>query len=883
LADKLRIFQLAKDLNVDSKVIIDKCRAENVDVRNHMSTVSAGLAATIREWFSDIGGDTATQTAAPVDLKQVRRKRRAPSAAPAEAPSVPEAAVIEVAETEVPALIVEEPSAEPAILEPLEDEQPAEPVPVLAREDGHAAAAEVRPRPAEPPAPAPPEPKKPQLIAPAGPQHVPRPVQLRGPRVIRVEKPEALPPPRRPRLRQAGIPATPAAEAPPPPGSARGKVRSKTYQSSEEPAKAPRPGRRRGSDAGELIMEWKDSDLAERQERIRGATGRRARRRASEGRGAVEYRAITRAQVSEPIVLKEFCSATGLSLAQLSPKMLNDLKIIPNINMTLENETAILLASEFGIELIVAQARSPLDAIRDEFERREQPQLTHRAPVVTFLGHVDHGKTSLLDAIRQSRVAKGEAGGITQHIGAYHVERDGRSVTFLDTPGHEAFTAMRARGANLTDVVVLVVAADDGVMPQTREAINHARAAGVPIVVALNKIDVPGVDLNKIYGQLSEQQLAPAEWGGQTDVIKTSATQGIGIDDLLEHLSTLSELLEFKADPTLAAYGHVIEAEMKAGVGPVARVLIQDGSLRRGQFIVCGPGFGKVRSIKDDQGRDLEIAGPSMPVEVSGLDDLPSAGDELFQVESLRRAEDIAKQVKQQLRRSSLSTVSKPKTLEELFGQKQAGTIPELGVILKADMQGSVDVLRKTLTEIPSNEVRVDVLHSGVGAINESDVLLAEASGALVVGFQVVPEAKVQRLADEKGVDVRMYRVIYDLLDDIKQALEGLLEPEQKVERRGEAEVRDVFKYGKVGSVAGCYVRDGSFTRQYLVRVIRDGVVVRDAARLTSLRRYKDDVKEVKAGYECGMKIEGFDDVKPGDVLESYEIVKVARKLQVSS
>jgi translation initiation factor IF-2 len=366
-------------------------------------------------------------------------------------------------------------------------------------------------------------------------------------------------------------------------------------------------------------------------------------------------------------------------------------------------------------------------------------------------------------------------------------------------------------------------------------------------------------------------------------VIKTSATQGIGIDDLLEHLSTLSELLEFKADPTLAAYGHVIEAEMKAGVGPVARVLIQDGSLRRGQFIVCGPGFGKVRSIKDDQGRDLEIAGPSMPVEVSGLDDLPSAGDELFQVESLRRAEDIAKQVKQQLRRSSLSTVSKPKTLEELFGQKQAGTIPELGVILKADMQGSVDVLRKTLTEIPSNEVRVDVLHSGVGAINESDVLLAEASGALVVGFQVVPEAKVQRLADEKGVDVRMYRVIYDLLDDIKQALEGLLEPEQKVERRGEAEVRDVFKYGKVGSVAGCYVRDGSFTRQYLVRVIRDGVVVRDAARLTSLRRYKDDVKEVKAGYECGMKIEGFDDVKPGDVLESYEIVKVARKLQVSS
>ncbi len=904
MADKLRIHQLAKQLNVDSKTILAKCRAEQVDVKNHMSTVSAGLAATIGEWFSESsGGGTATETAEKVDLKKVRkpRKPRAVAEAPVEVPAVAE----ESATEDAPPI---ETPAEPVVVPesaPVETVEPA-PVEIAAQAPAPDIEPEPEPEPEQIEAPvveapevvatvapdteveveAEPEAEVEEIV-PAGPQNVPVPVQLQGPRVIRVEEPDRLPAPRRaPRFRQTGLsgggggPAgPPGAPAPAGAGSAAGRrTRSKTYQG-EDAKKKRSTHRRRGSDAGEQLREWKDSDLQERQERLRGATGRRVKRRASEGRGSVEHRAITTAQVTEPIVLKEFCAATGLSMVQLTPKFMSEFKILPNINMHLERAVAELLAEEFDIELTVVAARSPLDDIRDEFKNRERPNLKTRAPVVTFLGHVDHGKTSLLDAIRETRVTKGEAGGITQHMGAYYFERDDLRVTFLDTPGHQAFTAMRARGANLTDVVVLVVAADDGVMPQTREAINHAKAAGVPIVVALNKIDIPGVDENKVFGQLAEQELVPTEWGGNVDVIRTSATSGTGIDTLVEHLSTLSELLELKGDPTQPAHGRVIEAEMKPGVGAVARILIQDGSIKKGDFIVCGPGFGKVRSLKDDHGRDMDHPGPSMPVEVSGLDDLPSAGDEFFQVDSLKKAEQIAEQVKQQARRKSLGSSSKPKTLEDLFGQKKAGEIPELNVIVKADVQGSVDVLRQSLEEFPSDQVKLQVLHTAVGAINESDILLAEASGAIVVGFQVVPDSKVQRLADEKSVDIRLYRVIYDLMDDIKLALEGLLEPERRLERRGEAEVREIFKVGKIGTVAGCFMRDGVIARSHTVRVIRDGVVVRDESKLSSLRRFKDDVKEVKNGYECGIKLEGFDDIKPGDVIEAYEVVQVARSL----
>lgn len=906
MADKLRIHQIAKELGISSKAILMKCAAEGVEVKNHMSTVSAGLAATIHEWFSDhknSSTSSATETAERVDVAKLRkaqsarrRKRKKEDAATEETKEPEEITRAKPApkkKTRRTAAAKSEPEpaedtsvavAEPPETSTVEQEEDIKPAGTTDDQSEEAPPADVPEQKVaevqkskEPPAP-------PQ---PAGPQNVPEPAKLSGPRVIRVEAPEPVRRPHRagpPRQREdVAATGTDWVSGTPDSHSSR-KGRSKTYQGvdQEEERRKRSAGtrrRNRGSESGDQLKEWRDQDLAERRERLRGATGRRAKRRASEGGGAVVHRVVTQAQVSEPIVLKDFCSNTGLSMAQIAPKLISDHKLLPSLNMVLDKDTAVLVADDFGIELQVIEARSPLDNIREEFRRRERPHLQRRAPVVTFLGHVDHGKTSLLDAIRHSRVTQSEAGGITQHMGSYHLDREGLSVTFLDTPGHQAFTAMRARGAQLTDVVVLVVAADDGVMPQTVEAINHAKAADVPIVVALNKIDLPGVDLNKIYGQLAEHDLAPAEWGGSTDVIKTSATEGSGVDDLVEHLSTLSDLLELTGDPTVPARGRVIESEMKSGVGVVARVLIQDGSLKRGDVLVCGPAFGKVRSLKNDQRNELAVAGPSMPVEIAGLDELPSAGDEMYQVDSLKRAEQVAYQIKQDRRRNSLIRFNKPTSLEDLFSQRETGEVPELNVIIKADAQGSADVLNKALMDIPSDEVKLNILHSGVGGVVESDVLLAEASDAIIIGFQVVADTSVRRIADEKQVDIRHYRVIYNVLDDIKKALEGLLTPDEQLEQRGQAEVRELFKVSKIGTVAGCYVREGTIARTYKARVIRDSVVIRDESDIESLRRFKDDVKEVKSGYECGIKISGFDDVKPGDVIEAYEVVKIARTL----
>ena len=544
-----------------------------------------------------------------------------------------------------------------------------------------------------------------------------------------------------------------------------------------------------------------------------------------------------------------------------------------------------MVAMEFGVELEVAAARNALESLREEFEQRTREHLEHRPPVVTFLGHVDHGKTSLLDRIRKTEVAEGEEGGITQHVGAYQVATDGLSVTFLDTPGHAAFTAMRARGANLTDVVVLVVAADDGVMPQTVEAINHARAANVPIVVALNKIDLPSSDVNRVYGQLAENDLTPTEWGGQTDVIKTSAATGEGIDSLIEHLAALSELLELKADAAVPASGTVIEAQMRDGVGPTARVLVQEGTLEVGDVVVCGPAAGRVRSMMDHRGKAITAAVPGTPVEIAGLDEVPDAGEQLYQIDDLARAKQIAEEVRQERRAASLaSSAAAPTDLASMLAARAAGEVPHLTCIVRADVRGSVDVIKKTLGELPSDEVKLTILHAAVGGITESDVLLAEASDAIVIGFHVVAEPAAERLAEERGVDIRLYRVIYEMTDEIRQALEGMLQPERQFESRSRLEVREVFNISRVGTIAGCYVTTGTIRRDHHVRVLRDNVVVypREEGKdgqLDSLKRFKDDAREVRAGLECGVKIANFDDVHLGDVIESYEIVEVARKL----
>ncbi len=945
MVEKLRVHHIAKELGVRSKVIITKCQAEGLGVTNHMSTLGAGLAATIREWFSEGQHLTTVETATRVDLAKVRVKKRkakkkAPApAAPAEtadaassdaavaatagaassavesvsppaeaggtsAPSesVAAASGTDVGESvsapDVAALTSEE--AAPLATETSEGAMAtgeAPPTADLAPTAGDADAAadggvgggETPTAAASTPVPE----VAPEPIVPAGPQNVPRPAQLKGPRVVRYEAPEQNylptgPPRRRPVPADRGAAVPPVAAPGDVPGrSRRGRGRGATTDTAQK----SRSGTRYSSSqlANEKLKEWRDRDLVERKERISDATGRRIRtHRVSEsgGRHAPGMPAgpVTEATVHEPIVMKTFCATVGVSMVQILPILRREFGVSGSLNMELTPEMAEMIALEHGIELTIVPAKTVLDEIREEFENRKPLDVKSRPPVVTFLGHVDHGKTSLLDAIRATRVASKEDGGITQHIGAYFLEHEtAGKVTFLDTPGHAAFTAMRARGADLTDIVVLVVAADDGVMPQTVEAINHAKAADVPVVVALNKIDLGTQNVNKIYGQLSEHGFAPSgDWGGETDVIHTSASTGDGIAALVEHLAALGEVLDLKADYGGDATGTVIEAETKEGVGAVVRVLVQRGRLRTGAIVVCGNAFGKVRAVINDRGERVKEAGPCHPVELWGLDEVPVAGDRFFQVKSMHRAKSIAEDMRRRRVSEARAASRRFRSLEDVFRRRDVGGIPELNVIIKADVDGSLEALRSMLGKIPSDEVRLTVRHAAVGAITDSDVLLADASDAVVIGFRVTPGAGAKRLADAKSVDVRQYKVIYEVADDIRKAMEGLLAPDERIENRSSSEVRDVFRISKLGVVAGCYVSDGTVQRSHLLRLVRDGVVVREGCKVGSLRRFKDDAKEVRAGMECGIRIDGFDDVKVGDVIESYEIIKLARTLEMT-
>jgi translation initiation factor IF-2 len=582
-------------------------------------------------------------------------------------------------------------------------------------------------------------------------------------------------------------------------------------------------------------------------------------------------------EVQEPITVKSLSAAAGLKTADII-KVLMQTGVLATINQGLTAEQAQLVCDEYDIEIDIKRAKDAEEELLEAFKEREPGQQVSRAPVVTFLGHVDHGKTSLLDSIRATTVAGGEAGGITQHIGAYRYDQGDSHVVFLDTPGHEAFTAMRARGANMTDVVVLVVAADDGVMPQTVEAINHAKASGVPIVVALNKIDVPNANANRALGQLAENDLQPREWGGDTEVIQTSAETGQGIEDLVETLSLEAELLELKADPDAPASGYVIESEMDPGRGVVARLLIRDGTARVGDTVLAGQAYGHIRVMVDSQGRNIQQAGPATPVEVAGLDEMPEAGDRFFICEDLDTARDIAEKRREQARTTERASTA-PRTLESLFDKIESGQSNEVPLIIKADVQGSVEALVSSLEKLATNEVRVNILHSAVGGITSGDVTLAEASGAIIIGFNTVPNPTARQQAEQKGVTIRQYRVIYDVLDDVRRAMEEGLAPEIREETLGRAEVRQVFKISRFGTVAGCYVQDGVANRNAKVRVIRDDIVVEDERSLDSLKRFKDDVREVRTGMECGVKIDGYDDIKEGDILEFYQEVEVARTL----
>jgi translation initiation factor IF-2 len=573
------------------------------------------------------------------------------------------------------------------------------------------------------------------------------------------------------------------------------------------------------------------------------------------------------------MTVKELAERLGVSGGELIKRLLKK-GVLATINQSIAVEAAKALATDLGFAVEVAS----VEELEEAAEEAADPALLRpRAPVVTIMGHVDHGKTSLLDAIRHTDVTASEAGGITQHIGAYEVEVSHGRVVFLDTPGHEAFTAMRARGAQATDIVVLVVAADDGVMPQTIEAINHAQDAKVPILVAINKIDRPNADAGRVRQQLADRGLLAEEWGGETITVEVSAKRRQGIEDLLEHLLVLAEVQELKANPARAARGVVIEAELDRGRGPVATVLVQDGTLRVGDAAVAGLHHGRVRAMLSDKGRKVLEAGPATPVEVLGLSGVPMAGDGFRVVRDERKARQIA--LARQLRQREEAVVARRRvTLDDLHRQIVQGEVKELRVIIKGDVQGSVEPLRESLERLRTEKVTVRTIHSSVGGITETDVMLASASNAIILGFNVRPEPKAQRLAEQEGVDLRLHTVIYEAIAEIRAAMEGLLEP-QVVERAlGRAEVRAVFQIPRVGAVAGCYVTDGKVLRDAAMRLIRDGRVVHQG-KIASLRRFKEDVREVTSGYECGIGLLNFQDLKPGDLIEAFQLETVAAKL----
>ena len=573
-------------------------------------------------------------------------------------------------------------------------------------------------------------------------------------------------------------------------------------------------------------------------------------------------------EVPDEITVGEFALRLKVSAPEVIKKLMS-LGVFATINDTIDFDTAVLVADEFHAKVEKEVVVTIEERIIDDSED-DEANLVSRAPVVVVMGHVDHGKTSILDVIRHSNVTEGEAGGITQHIGAYRVTVDGREITFLDTPGHAAFTTMRARGAQVTDIAVLVVAADDGIMPQTVEAINHAKAAGVSIIVAINKMDKEGANPERVKEQLTEYELVPEEWGGDTPCIPVSAHTKQGIDDLLEMILLTADMMELKANPDRAAKGTVIEARLDKGMGPVATVLVQNGTLHAGDTIVAGTTVGRVRSMMDDKGRRVKDAGPSVPVEITGLGDVPVGGDVFNAVSDERLARELVEQRLTEQKEAQFNSQTKV-TLDNLFEQMKEGDMKELKIIVKADVQGSVEAVRQSLEKLSNEEVRVHIIHGGVGAINESDVMLANASNAIIVGFNVRPDPVAEENAKRDGVDMRLYRIIYDCIEEIESAMKGMLAPKYREVALGKAECRETYKISNVGMVIGGHVTSGKITRNAQVRVVRDGIIVADD-KVASLRRFKDDVREVAEGYDCGITLEKFSDIKQGDVLEAYEM-----------
>ncbi len=884
--DKVRVYILARELDIESKDLLELCRQAGIDVKNQLSSLDPDQREAVEKLARrgpGAGVGTATAVAAAPSKTAVHTTTTAPAA---QVPSVPAASKVPEligrmrnlnvmrsrppAQGAGPAQGGSPGSAPPRKLEPPRPRTPYTPILATPPKPRAPAPTKEEMKPEQPTAQKPIAKLPTDLLAKGGSltdkdvKDVVKKLTDRtrqGPAVVAPEGPVA--------------PVVDEEEDEAARGGARpGAVKGREERHRRRNLRAKDRGKGDGADL-KTGLGVDDEEGGRPSVRLRQRMRQQVLPRGTQPRKG-------RVSLQTPITVRSLSEALGVRASDILRKLVEGGQLV-NINAALDPKQAELLALEFGQELEIKKPLDPEEQMLAQLQGQDQPEdLVLRAPVVTIMGHVDHGKTSLLDRIRESNVVATEAGGITQHLRAWRVVHNGRPITFLDTPGHEAFTQMRARGANVTDIVVLVVAADDGVMPQTEEAISHAKAAGVPIVVAINKIDVPNANLNRTRQQLYGQGLIPDTMGGDTPFVETVATKERvrGVNELLDMLALVAELKELKASPSKPGRGTCLEAKLSEGEGVVATLLVQDGTLHRGEAVICGSSYGRVRAMYDDLGHPIEEAGPTVPVRITGLDEVPNADDKFQVVPDLVTAREIAEKRRD---RQRLAQPFKNATfrLEDLDKTKVA----ELKLILKADVRGSIEAIRKELLKLEHEEVRINLLHTGVGAITEGDVQLALASpeDTLIVGFNVVPDDRARALADEKSIEIRQYDIIYKLTDDLRSALEGKLKPREEVIHLGRAAVRQTFKISRVGTVAGCYVTQGVIERSARIRVIREGVVIypppERTATLESLKRIKDDVREVREGYDCGIKIAGYDDVKVGDVIEAYRVEQVQRTL----
>jgi translation initiation factor IF-2 len=880
-----KIYQIAKEINISHETLIDYLKKRGHTVKSHMSAVDDQMMHDINAHFKKDKEVAEKHQRKIQSIRESRKKVEAKAAAEPETTKekAPKKVKAEepVAPSPAPVVVAEEPAEEPQEIETVEAEAAAVEEPAAPAEEPVAEAPVPVKAASEPPAEAKPKKKEPEIMARRTPKMG---LKIKG----KIDLEEV----NRANAVHEGAGPDSEKQAGTDEDAKKKKKKKKRILKDATPAPVEETDDLQRKSKKKKKLKHREVDKEEVEEAIKRtlaeideagtATTQRAafkkkrrEKRAIEEQKQAEQKEREKSilRVTEFVSVHELANLMGVNVADVIKKCI-ELGLMVSINQRLDKDTITLVADEFGYEVKFFSELTE-DVIPDIQD--DETTLKPRPPVVTIMGHVDHGKTSLLDYIRKANVVSGEAGGITQHIGAYMVNVRGKAITFLDTPGHEAFTAMRARGAQLTDIVVLVVAADDSVMPQTVEAISHAQAANVPIIIAINKTDKPESNPDRIRQQLSEKNVLVEAWGGKYQDVELSARTGKNIDLLLEKILLEAEVLDLKANPVCAARGTVIEAQVDKGKGTIATVLVQKGVLKVGDSFVAGIQSGKVRAMSDERGSRLEMATPSMPVQILGFDGVPQAGDGFGVVPSDREARDISLR-RQQLKREQDFRLIRSVTLDDISKKIQDGQIKELKVVVKGDVDGSVGALADSLMKITHAEVRVHVIHHAVGAITESDVLLAAASSAVIIGFHVRPNLNARRLAESENVDIRLYNIIYDAIEDIKKALEGLLSPEKNEEITATIEVRDVFKVPKIGAVAGCYVQDGKITRGNKVRLVRDGIVVFEGG-ISSLKRFKDDVREVEQGFECGIGLENFNDVKVGDTIEAFKIVETQRKL----